>query len=108
MKQFEVEAIHQSNVMLDKDYLAPFKYLQFKVRLNFEAQTDLLATGPSQEEIGQKLSDAIVEAFNKIPHPWLLNKTRSPAEEKERAWYEIFGDGVSKVDQVRFIKEEEK
>lgn len=107
MKQFEVETIHQSNVILDKESFIPFKYLQFKVKLNFEAQTDLLATGPSQEEIGQKLSDAIVEAFNKLPHSWHLNKNTSPAEEKERAWYEVFGDGVSKVGRAQFIQEEE-
>jgi hypothetical protein len=100
MERFEVQDIHVSDALLNKDHTEVFKYLSIRVKINMEAVQDLRTKGPTDEEISQQLGEAVSKAISEkcsqMYTPFdATDKYKMPFDIKEKAepnmagWYRV-------------------
>jgi hypothetical protein len=60
---YEVISAHLSNALLSPDEMNVYKILNIQVKVNFEAQQDLRAVGPSNEDVANEFAASMKELF---------------------------------------------
>ena len=68
-EQFKVEEMHVSNCVLDKDSYTPYRCLNIRVKMEYEAQQNLRSPGPTIDDYAEKFGKVMAEAF-KSANAW--------------------------------------